>query len=445
MSSTITTLQSKYLLNTIQATAVDHCLEHDSTLLVAPKGAGKTRTGLAIAAESEGRTLILCPNKVRGGWVAEGEKLGRRVALVEGPADGRHNILVNGACDIMVMGVDLLPWLCETYKQPPVQGLILDETTRFSKPGSVGVKKLKVWRKRLDWVLGLTAQPVMEDPMALYGQALVIDGGAALGRSFDRFKMAYFMQMDYQGYDWQMQPGGEVRLAAAVGPLVYLMDDVGYEAGLPPLIEERVPVPVPATFWRAYGDMAEGLMMDLDGREIEAANQAVVSGKLEQLCQGAVYDEHSQEHWVHFNKFEALDGVLRGLAGEAVIICYWYVFELEELRRRYPSGRDLKEAGALDDFNTGELDLMFMHFRSGSHGINAQERCCSMICLKPVWGSDTWDQIAGRIRRRGQTRTCTRWTLIVPGSVDELIEARVAGKVDTATSLLDHIKAVARK
>jgi len=443
LSSIDTTTQSKYSLTNSQITAVEHCLDYDHTLMVAPKGFGKTRTGLAIAAESEGRTLIICPNKVRDGWGVEGRKIGVDVYLAEGEEGKRRVVLENDDCQIVVLGVDLLPWFVDKYRRGHhFSGLIIDETTRFGKAGNAGSRKLRSVHKTFDWVLGLTAQPVMEDPLLLYGQALAVDGGRTLGRSLDRYKQRYFYQADFHGYDWKMRPGADTEIAEAVSQMLYVPDDGGYEDTLPPLTDEVIPVTTTRAFAVAYADLCESAVLEVDSGEIEAVNEAVLSGKLEQLCQGAVYDQMQTPHWVHYAKFDHLEGMLDD---EPTIVVYLFEFERDELRARWPHGRDLKDPGALEAFNRGDIDLLFMHPRSGSHGINAQERCCEMICLKPFWSADGWDQVIGRIRRRGQMRPRRRRTLVVPGTIDEIILDRVAGKEEVGVSLMTHIKEKARK
>jgi len=437
LSSTASTPQPNFSLTTSQTTAVDHCLRYDSTLLIAAKGFGKTRTGLAVAWESGGNVLILAPNKVRQGWVTEGRRVGIDVTLIEGPADARKRLLARGG--IMVMGVDLIKWLGAEYRRPPFHAMILDETTRYSKPGAVGVRVLRRFRQHLDWVLGMTASPVMEDPLALYGQALVIDGGAALGRSFDAYKARYFYPEDYMGYSWKLRPGGAQALAQDTSSLIYVADDTQYEESLVPLTEETIEVAGTARFWEHYEAMCEEAWVEV-GNGVEAVNEAVVSAKLEQLTQGFIYDDNGDAHYIHDRKMFALEELMLTI-DEPVVIVYCFKEELARLREALPEGRDLRDDGALEDFNAGKLDVLFMHPRSGSHGINLQERCSEMICLKPFWSADGWDQVVGRIRRRGQTKACRRRTLIIPGTVDEVIIERVLGKEQVATSVLDHIKA----
>ena len=436
-----------------QKSALEHIYSANHTLLIAPKGAGKTRTGLLAArnridAGINSRVLVVCPNKVRSGWVAEGIKCGIEVTLLDGGPAARASMIASVKNSIFVMGADLLPWIADSYKKGkygtlPIDGLIIDETTRYGTAGNAGVKALRKLNKHFSWVLGMTAQPVMEKPMSLYAQALVIDGGKSLGRSVDRFRQSYFYQADFQGYDWRLQPGARERMADAVKDLLYFMDDEDYTASLPALVEEEVIVQLPPGAKEFYGAVADQMLMEVNGVEIEAANKAVASGKLEQLVQGAVYDQDDVTHWVHFEKMDALDAELAALPGEPVIVCYQFKYELEEILRRHPEAVVLSTPGALEAFNRGDADLLLMHFRSGSHGINAQERCCEMICTKPVWSADGWDQVIGRIWRRGQTRPCRRRTLIVPDLIDDVILARNAGKVDNAGDLLEHLRAAA--
>jgi len=433
-------------LSPAQTDAVEHCLDHDYTLLIADKGAGKTRTGLVVAHETEGRTLIICPNKVRSGWLAEGRKLGIDVYAAEGTPEKRLCVLDNKDCKIVVMGVDLVPWLIDHYRGAvPFEGLIIDETTRFSAPGSAGVRKLRRAHKHLTWVLGLTASPVMENPLALYGQALVIDGGQALGTNFDRFKQTYFFSTDFEQRNWELRTGSGPIIAAKVRDLIYHMEDREYEDSLVPLAEEIVTVDVPPSFYKVYEELVGEQYVEISGHEIDAANMAVLSGKLEQLCQGYIYDDVSEPRYHNNYKMTVLKALVEAMAGEPVIICYQYKYELAVLRKLLPGGRDLKDIGALDDFNGGMIDILFMHPRSGSHGICAQERCAEMIMLCPVWSADVHDQIIGRIRRRGQTRPCRRRTLVIRGTVDEVKIDRVSGKEQTGSALLDHLKAAAQK
>jgi hypothetical protein len=438
-SSEAWTLQKKYSLDTTQTAVVTQILERDSVLLVAPKGAGKTRIGLAIAAESCGGCLIFCPNKVRQGWVDEAAKIGLSVQLIEGKPLDRIAQL-RGAHPVKVLGVDLLPWFVDTFRRDlPVAGIIIDETTRFSAPGSRGVKKLRTLRKQLDWVLGLTASPVMEDPMALYGQALVIDGGKALGRNFDRFKATYFAS-DFMGHNFELLPGADAALAAAVSDLVLVADSRDYEASLPALHEQLIRLPMGAAQTAAYDEMCETLATAVEGEEVEAPNAAVMAGKLQQITAGFLYC-HDEVAWLATEKFSVLRDVLAA-TDEPVVIVYQFIAEREMLQAMFPAGKDLNAPGAKAAFCAGDIPLLFMHPASGGHGVDGLQAVCRrMIFLGPIWSADKWDQSIGRILRRGQTRECYRTVFVLNDTIDETVLARVLAKAETEDQVMRHVRA----
>ena len=53
-------------------------------------------------------------------------------------------------------------------------------------------------------------------------------------------------------------------------------------------------------------------------------------------------------------------------------------------------------------WNTGEISILLAHPQSAGHGLNLQYGGYRMLVITPVWGSDPWQQVIGRIRRRGQ-------------------------------------------
>lgn len=439
----------KYSLSTDQALIADHILEGDATLLVAPKGMGKTRIGLTVAGESLGRTIILAPNKVRQGWVDEAERLGMTVAIVDGTAKVRRAIIENLGLDIVVMGADLAPWLATTYC-PRIEryfaGMIVDETTRYGAPGSAGVKALRRVRKGLEWALGLTASPVIENPLKLYGQALIIDGGVALGTRYEKFKRKYFYPTDWENRNWELLPGAAERLAEAVKDLVYVpQSGAQYEDALPDVITRLYKVAMSDRQADLYEQAANKVIEDEVLKTLDLANAAVVTGKLQQLSQGFIYTADGQAIWVNFAKAEKAVSLAKKI-GEPVVIVYNYETERTVLRKYFPDSVDLMDAGAKDAFCGGEADVLTMNARSGSHGIDGLQYVCRhMIFMAPLWSADLWDQSIGRIRRRGQKHVCTRHVLLSDRLLDPIILDRAQGKTDTGGALMEHLKAFSQR
>lgn len=424
--------------------------ERDAVCIVAPLGLGKTLIGNRIATEriADGinkRCLVIAPKKLMHQWTEEPRKWDCLTPVVEavGSSAQRKAIIDDPANTIVCLGIDLLKWFKDTYKTVPFDLLIIDELSKFSAAGAVSVKAMRHLRKQFTGVIALTGNPVMESPMSLYAQCLVLDGGETLGRNLEAFKREYFYALDFMGYNWALQPNADARLMKKVKPLFYQAEATDYTDSLPPLYDRVIEVELPSEAKALYAKLANEMLLEMaSGAEVEASNSAVLSSKFEQIAQGALYDTESDYHAVHSAKMDKLKALIaKGDARQVVV--YYFKYELEWLKLAYPDAIVLNEdKAALQKFEANPKALLLIHPKSASHGLNLQS-ASRMICTKPIWSADQWSQIVARIHRRGQqAEFCERLTLVASGTVDEVILARVEGKQQSGSALLDHLKNV---
>ena len=98
----------------------------------------------------------------------------------------------------------------------------------------------------------------------------------------------------------------------------------------------------------------------------------------------------------------------------------------------------------LAKWNSGEARLLAVHPASASHGVNAQDGGHTLVCMGPIWSLDMWEQLLGRLRRRGQKSPfVTRHTILASDTVDELVWDRLAGKEVAESAIMDHIRKTA--
>ena len=71
------------------------------------------------------------------------------------------------------------------------------------------------------------------------------------------------------------------------------------------------------------------MIANLGDAEIDAVNAAVLSGKLLQMANGAVYGDKNNVHFIHDRKLDALEDLIEGANGKPVLIAYWYKHDLE--------------------------------------------------------------------------------------------------------------------
>jgi len=428
-------------------------------LAVAPGGYGKAVCGQTAIQEllADGhikRCIIFAPLKVcELTWKTEHEKWDHLepVAMATGKPDARRAAIESDA-RIVVMNFDNLTWFFKEYPGGyDFDGVLFDELSKLKSPGSNMVKKARHALKSFNWRAGMSATPVAESGADIYSQALMIDGGKALGTRLDNFRMNYCMPLDYKQYKWGLQPGAAERIAGALKDVLFIADSAEYEASLPELRDRIWPVPMPEYAWAKYRDMAEELILDIGNTEVEAANMAVMTGKLQQIVQGFIYRGAGPDRIsmaIHNSKLDTLTDILGD--GRPTIVSYQYQHELRLLRARFPDMVVLADdpAEAEQAWNDGMLKVLAVHPASAGHGLNLQ-RCPGgnrLICMSPIWSADLWRQLLGRLRRRGQASDVVeRIVLVTSGTIDDIVMDRLAGKEAAEENLMLHLRDVAKK
>ncbi len=148
-------------------------------------------------------------------------------------------------------------------------------------------------------------------------------------------------------------------------------------------------------------------------------------------------------------KLDRLDGLLGELHGadEPVVVVSQYV-EMLELLATHLDGRGVRAerlTGQLtpaarhrvvDRFQRGELPVLLLSLRAGGTGLTLT-RAAHLVHYDRWWNPAVEDQASDRIWRIGQTRPVTVHRLISVGTVEQRIDAVLAGKRRLADSVLD--------
>lgn len=396
----------RHMLKPKQSSAIARLTCADETILIAPVGFGKAITGLTAACARldtglNRRILVVAPLRVAHlVWAQEADKwdhIRHSVVLALGDSKKRAAAVESGA-EIVVINIENIGWLIENYPDT-FDGMIIDELSKMKDVGGTTARAMRSWVKRLNWRVGMSATPVAESSVDLYGQALLIDLGKALGTRKEAFLNRYFMPTDYERRSWELVH--KQALAVAMKDLCYVVDDTEYAAELPDLIYIEHVLTMPREVAELYYQMAEHSV----AMGVPAGSAAIRTGKLRQIASGGLYGEDGV---VWFNPWRldvAID--LIEASDSPMLVVYEYAFQLEYLRARYPEALVLGDgqrfrSEELARWSAGQVPVLLMHVRSAAHGLNLQYGGHVMLVLTPVWGSDPWQQVIGRIRRRGQ-------------------------------------------
>ena len=410
-------------------------------LLIAPKGYGKCAIGWTAAQEllDEGilrRVLVVAPLKVcELTWEQEHIvwKHLREPALALGDANARRQA-IGSRNRIVVTNNENLAWVLNEYPGE-FDGIVIDEISKFKSAGSVGVKRMRKHRRHFQWVLGMSATPVAESGVDIYSQAGIVCGFKPPFKRKETFLREYFYPTDWQQRNWALLPGAAERLAEALQQIVYIPETAHYINSLPDLREQVIRIPMPDLVKVAYKAMAEKMLYE----GVEASNAGVVTGKLQQICQGFMYRVMGEPIYLHDVKSRKLHDILND-ATSPVMIVYQFQYEMRNLKLigipiLGDAPKEYERA-----WNQGHLPALAVHPLSAGHGINMQKGGHTIVQLAPIWSSDQDDQVLGRIWRRGQEHTVTRYTLVLEGSIDELMLDRLVDKQSTEGLLMSHLK-----
>lgn len=446
---------SESMLTDDQELAIDRLFEYDETFLVAPTGAGKTIVFLTAVSKLMdagvlSRVLVIAPLKVcQTAWTTEAGKwdhLGNiSVGIATGDPAERELVLNSDAFNVVVINEENTQWLIKEYDLSPIDGIGIDETSKWSDTSGARFKVLRHKMKGFKWRVGMTAQPVGEDWVGLFGQMLLLDLGWRLGRSRDRFLRKYFYPTDYEQRKWALLPTYGEKLADKISDLVHVMPDYKHE--LPPKNVKLVPWDLNDTALGLYNEMRRHSVVTLDdGEKITAVNAATLSGKLEQIANGFLYTkDETQVRFATWKNSWVWNRVAKITeAKESVIVVYWFTADLKWLWNLFPDALHLSAgsdvAATMKQWNSHTGQVMLMHPASAGHGVDGlQDTCHRQLWVNPIWSRDKCQQTMDRLWRRGQTETVEIEIAVSRGTIDEVKWDVCEEKGDHHTLFLEHL------
>ena len=250
-------------------------------------------------------------------WTKESAKWdhlrGLRVVRVLGSQAQRIGALETDA-DIYCINRENIPWLVKYYgTEWPFDGVVLDELSSFKSPSSKRFKAMRKVRPLIKHIVGLTGTPSPNGLIDLWAQIYLLDRGKRLGRTLTEYRNRYFnpgRRNGYVVYDWVPKDGAEDEIYRRISDICISMKACDY-LKLPERVDVVRTVKLDDEAQTAYTEMEKEAVLELGPNEIvDAGTAAVVSGKLLQIANGAVYDENGKTHIIHESKLDTLEDVI---------------------------------------------------------------------------------------------------------------------------------------
>lgn len=402
------------------------------------------------------RVLIIAPKKVaEGTWSKEASKWDHlrhlRISLVCGSQPQRLRALATPA-DVYVINRDNVAWLVNYFKNAwPFDMLVLDESSSFKNSQSKRFKALKLVRSRINRLVELTGTPSSNGLIDLWAQIYLLDGGERLGKTIGQYRERFF-DPDKRNrttvFSYAPKAGSLEYIQKAIGDICISMKSEDY-LDMPERIYDEVPVVLDAPAAKAYKKLERELLLETDEGMITAGTAGVLTGKLLQLCNGAVYDNDRHALAIHQCKIEAFLEVLEQLNGQHALVFYNFQHDRDRLLAALaPLGlrvRVYQTTADEDAWNAGEIDVLLAHPASCAYGLNLQNGGHHIIWFGLVWSLEQYEQANKRLHRQGQKHPVVIHHLVVQGGMDEDVITALQRKGDTQEALMAALKARIKK
>ena len=270
--------------------------------------------------------------------------------------------------------------------------------------------------------------------------------GQRLGRTITAYREIYFTpdkRSQTQIFSYRPKAGAQEDIYRQLSDICISMKAADY-LSLPDCITDNIPVVLDKAAKQAYDRLERDALLEVEDGVITAGSAGVLTGKLLQLCNGAVYDENGDVQTVHGCKIAAFLEVVEQLGGQHALVFYGFKHDADRLQAALKStGLRVRVYGGAEDaqaWNAGEVDILLAHPASCAYGLNLQAGGHHVIWFSLTWALEQYQQANKRLHRQGQTEPCIIHNLIVQGGVDEDVIRALDRKEDAQDSLLSALK-----
>lgn len=398
------------------------------------------------------RVLVIAPKKVaEDTWTREAGKWDHLKLLRVVPALGslkKRIRALNSPGDVYVVSRDNVQWLVDYYRNDwPFDMVVIDELSSFKNPQAKRFKSLCLVKSHIRRICGLTGTPAPNGLVDLWSQVYLLDGGERLGKRIGAYREMYFTPASRNRevvFSYEPLPGAEERIQERIQDICISLSAKDY-LELPERIDNVVHVALNPRARKAYEQFEREMLLEIDESTLDAGSAAVLSGKLLQFCNGAVYDGEKKAVEVHGEKLEALREIVEAAQRRPVLVFYNFQHDRERIRKSLGNAglaiEELKGPEAITRWNNREIPVLLAHPASAAYGLNLQAGGNTIVWFGLNWSLELYQQANARLHRQGQKENVIVHHLVVGCGADALVMEALQSKRATQDSLLEALKA----
>ncbi|MBE1305639.1 DEAD/DEAH box helicase [Clostridium botulinum] len=440
-----------------QQYSINHIIDHRASGLFLDMGMGKTVSTLTaidnlIWLGEVSKVLVIAPKKVaEDTWSTEVDKWDHishlKISKILGTPKQRKEAVEKDA-DIYVTNRENVVWLVDNYfKQWKWDTCIVDELSSFKSSKAKRFRALKKVRPYFKRMVGLTGTPAPNSLIDLWPQIYLLDGGKRLGRTITGYRQQYFnpgRRNQYVVYNWELKEGAEEQIHKKISDICISMMAKDY-LDIPERIDNIININLPKNAINKYKQLEKDLVLELGEDDITAANAAVLTNKLLQISNGAIYSEDKQVIEIHEEKLKALLDIIEAANCKPVLIFYSFKHDFDRivnfLKTKKLNAIGLEDSKDIKKWNNGEIPILLVHPASAGHGLNLQYGGSIIVWFGLTWSLELYQQANARLHRQGQKETVVINHLVSKNTVDEDVIKALGSKEVNQNVLLEAVKA----
>lgn len=440
-----------------QEYAIEHIIDNNAAGLFLDMGMGKTVSTLTAVDEllflgDVNKILVIAPLRVaEDTWTTEAEKWDHlnhlRISKVLGTPKQRIQA-INRTADVYVTNRENVGWLVNIYfGNWPFDMCVIDELSSFKSSKAKRFRALRKVRPYFKRIVGLTGTPAPNSLIDLWPQLYLLDGGKRLGKTISSYREQYFKpgnRNQFVVYNWNLKEGAEDAIHEKIGDICISMMAKDY-LDIPERIDNEIIIKLPEGANDKYKQLERDLVLELGENDITASNAAVLTNKLLQMSNGAIYSEDKSVVEIHDEKLKALLDIIEAANGKPVLIFYSFKHDYDRIVK-FLGSKKLKAVGLggqedIKKWNEGKISILLIHPASAGHGLNLQYGGNIIVWFGLTWSLELYQQANARLHRQGQKQSVVVNHLIAKGTVDEDVMKALGNKEINQNTLLEAVKA----
>lgn len=439
-----------------QQYAIDRCIHNPILGLFLDMGMGKTVITLTALDQllydyyDVSKVLVIAPLRVvEDTWTKEAAKWDHtkhlKVSRVLG-SEKERLIALRTHADIYAINRENVVWLVEQYGRDwPFDMVVIDELSSFKSNQAKRFKALKKVRPLIKRIIGLTGTPSPNNLLDLWPQLYLLDRGKRLGKTITGYRDQYFTPGAGNGmvvYNYELKPGAEEAIHTAISDICVSMTAKDY-LELPPRLDNIVRIKLSQAEMKLYKKLEKEKILEFQDSVVTAGSAAVLSNKLLQLANGAIYDEDHNVETIHAAKLKALEDIIEAAQGKPVLVFYSYKHDLARIQHTLRAYKPVKleTSEDIDNWSLGKIQVLLAHPASAGHGLNLQAGGNIIVWFGHTWSLELYQQANARLHRQGQTETVVIHHLVTEGTMDESVMSALENKAVGQEALIEAVKA----